>query len=233
MLFTLRHSPFSNRIQNRVNIQRLDGVNWSTSYADSFFRQLRLFHLPAIPCVWPFAKYRYVFFPSITVSVLPIVNGGPRNIAGHTGLPPNGKYAGPKPDSCAMVLPFWFICIIVHVERYRHLPATSSSCHHLPDIWCVAPFHHAVNWHEVQILHSYQNTLPTDESDHTRGLLKKVLQNVPVNGILPPMVIPAVPIMLASAMPVWKKRPENLLKASIFNEPVRSAQRNNIRVLFA
>src|SRR5690606_11376107 len=47
-----------------------------------------------------------------------------------------------------------------------------------------------------------------------------------VNGILPPMVRPAArPIILASAMPTWKKRSGNSFRKSpILSEPIRSAQ---------
>src|SRR5690606_28168040 len=59
---------------------------------------------------------------------------------------------------------------------------------------------------------------------YTRPVEK--LAKVPVNGILPPMVRPAArPIILASAMPTWKKRSGNSFRKSpILSEPIRSAQ---------
>jgi hypothetical protein len=54
---------------------------------------------------------------------------------------------------------------------------------------------------EAQIFTFYQSKLLIDEFGHTLP----VEANVPVNGILPPIVNPAaIPIMFASAIPIWK-----------------------------
>src|SRR5690606_6897868 len=57
---------------------------------------------------------------------------------------------------------------------------------------------------------------------------------VPVKGIFPPIVIPAaIPIIFASAIPIWKNRSGwFFLNSSILREPVKSAQRATTSLFF-
>ena len=94
------------------------------------------------------------------------------------------------------------------------------------NIWWVAPSSPRVNpaWEAHTFTFLLEYAIDWRIWSYTRPVEKAA--KVPVKGIFPPMVRPAaIPIILASAMPTWKKRVGfSSWNFSILSEPMRSAQ---------